>query len=73
MALQRVPYIRYQMKFQANIEVKALINSDSEVNAMTEAYATKLGLSTRRICDKVWKIDNSPLEMYRIASAKFLI
>ena len=53
--LKRFPYIRYPVRFrQKNDEdkdkdVKALIDSDSKVNVMHPAYATKLGLYARKI------------------------
>lgn len=46
-ALQRILYIQYPFQFQKD-KIQALINSDSEVNVMTPAYATKLGLTTQK-------------------------
>ncbi len=68
--LQRVPCIRYPIKFQKN-EVQALINSGSKVNAMTLVYAIKLDLTTRKTSVGVQKIDDSPLETYAMVSASF--
>lgn len=43
--LERVPCIYYSFRFQKdNAEVKALINSSNEVNAMTLTHIAKLGL-----------------------------
>ena len=43
--LERVPCVHYQLRFSKNsADVRALIDSGSEVNAMTPAYASKLGL-----------------------------
>ena len=47
MPLQRVPCVYYLIWFKKN-EVQALIDSGSEVNAMTPAYASKLGLRVYR-------------------------
>ncbi len=41
-ALQHIPSIWYLVQFQ----VQALIDSGSEVNAMTPAYVAELGLTT---------------------------
>ncbi len=70
--LQHVPYIRYPVLIQDDQpEVKALINSDSEVNAMTLAYAKKLDLTTHKTSIGAQKIDGSPLETYGMVSASF--
>ena len=46
--LERVPCIHYPLCFQkSTAEVKALIDSGSEVNGITLAYTLKLGL---RVC-----------------------
>ena len=53
--LERVLYIRYQVRFRQknnkdkDKDVKAVIDSGSEVNAIHPAYAIKLGLRTRKI------------------------
>ncbi len=52
-------------------KVKVLINSGSEVNAITPAYIAKLGLITQKTSVEVSKIDGSPLETYGIALASF--
>ena len=47
--LERVPCIYYPARFQGDQEqVRALLDSGSEVNAMSPAYAEKLGLKTRK-------------------------
>ena len=52
--LEKVPYIYYPVWFQENKgqesqeQVRALLNSSSEVNAMSPAYVKKLGLKTRK-------------------------
>ena len=47
--LQHAPCISYPVQFQGGRagEVRALIDSSSEVNAMTSAFAAKLGLFIR--------------------------
>ncbi len=62
--------IRYPVQFQNN-EVQALIDSGSKFNAMTPAYATKLGLTTRKTSVGAQKIDGSPLETYGMVTASF--
>ncbi len=47
-AMKHVSCIWYPIQFQEGQPVGALIDSDSEVNAMTPAYVTKLGLITRK-------------------------
>ncbi len=69
-ALQRVLCIRYPVSFQNN-KVHTLIDSGSEVNAMTSTYATKLGLTARKTCIGAQKIDGLPLETHGMTSARF--
>ncbi len=70
--LQHVPCIRYPIQLQEDqLEVKALIDSGSQVNAMTLAYAKKLGLTTWKTSVGAQKIDGSPLEIYSMVSASF--
>lgn len=43
---ERMPYIHYQVRFKKNqAKVLALLDSDSEVNVITLAYAAKLGFN----------------------------
>ena len=51
--------------------MEALIDSGSEVNEMTPAFAAKLGLSTRPTDFDAMKIDGSPLAIYDMAVAAF--
>ncbi len=69
--LKRVPYIRYPVWFQESQPIKALIDSGSEVNVMTPAYAAELGLTTQKTSVKAQKIDGSPLETHGMTSARF--
>ncbi len=72
-ALKRVPCIWYPVQFQENQAIKALIDSDREVNTMTPVYAVKLGLITRKTSVGAQKIDSSPLETHGMTSAEFLL
>ncbi len=72
-ALKHVPCIWYPIQFQEGQPVRALIDSGSKVNAMTPAYATRLGFTTRKTSIGAQKIDGSPLETYGMASARFSI
>ena len=70
----RVFYIHYPVWFQEDQEqVRALIDSGSEVNAMSSAYAKKLGPKTWKINVGVQKIDGSTLETFRIVIADFQV
>ena len=47
--LEKILYIHYPFYFWKGItDVKTLINFSSKVNAMTPAYASKLGLQARQ-------------------------
>ncbi len=72
-ALKHLPYIWYPIQFQEGQLIRALIDSGSEVNAMTPAYATKLGLTTRKTSVGVQKIDGLLLKTYGMVSARFSI
>lgn len=70
--LQRVSCIWYLIQFQRN-EIQVLINSGSEINAMTPAYTAKLGLEPRPTNVSAQKIDDSVVETYGMAWASFLL
>lgn len=55
------------------MDVKALINSSSEINTMTSAYASKLGLQARHMNVGVQKIDGSTLPMFKMVLASFQV
>ena len=73
--LERVPCIRYPVRFRRkndedeDKDVRALIDSGSEVNAMHPAYATKLGLRARKIDVGAQKIDGSHLDTFGMVIA----
>ena len=70
--LEQVPCIQYLVQFHQknnkdeNKDVRALIDLGSEVNAMHLAYATKLGLRTRKIDIGAQKIDRSHLNTFEM-------
>ena len=66
----RVPCIHYPVRFQEE-QVRALLDSGSKVNAMSSAYAKKLGLKTRKTNVRAQKIDGSALEMFGMVIADF--
>lgn len=68
--LQYIPYISYPVQFQDK-EVRTLIDSSSEVNLMTPAYALKLGLRVHPTDVGAQKIDGSILKTFRIVLANF--
>ena len=71
-ALQRISCVHYLIRFKKK-EVHALINSGSEVNAMTPAYASSLGLWVYRTNIGAQKINGSTLETFGIVLASFQI
>ena len=72
--LDRVLYIYYLVQFQKDkATIQALINSGSEVNAMTPAYAKQLGFRTRRTDVKAQKIDGSLLATYGMVIVAFQV
>ena len=72
--IERVPCIHYPLRFRKDpVGVRALINSGSEVNAMTPAYTSKLGL---RVCQTdvgAPKIDGPTLKTFGIVLASFQV
>ncbi len=62
----------WPVKFQAQ-QIETLIDSGSEVNAMTAGFAAKLGLIPRPTNVGTQKIDGSILETYGMALAGFLL
>ena len=68
----RVPCIHYPVQFQEE-QVKALLDSGSEVNAMNPDYAQKLGLKIRRTNIGAQKIDGSALKTFGMVIADFQV
>ena len=72
--LKWVPYIHYSVQFQEDQEqVKALLNSGNEVNAMSPAYAKRLGLKTWKTNIGAQKINGSALETFGMVIADFQV
>ena len=71
--LDRVPYISYLVQFRKDKgkDVLALLDSGSEVNAMTPAHAAHLGLKVRVTDVGAQKIDRSSLATYGMVIAAF--
>ena len=73
-ALDCVPCIHYPVQFKKDtVEVRALIDLGSEVNAMAPAYAKKLGLHVRKTDVGAQKIDGSTLGTYGMVIAGFQV
>ena len=71
---ERVPYIYYPLCFwKDNAGVRALVDSGSEVNAMTPDYTAKLGLQVRKTDIEAQKTDGSTLETFGIVLADFQV
>ena len=66
----KVPCIHYPVRFQEK-QVRALLDSSSEVNAMNLNYARKLGLKIRKTNIGAEKIDGSALKTLRIVIVNF--
>ena len=78
--LERVPCIHYPVRFQEDSkqegqqqQVRALLDSGSEVNAMSPAYAKRLGLKTWKINVRAQKIDDFILETFGMVIADFQV
>lgn len=75
MALARVLYIHYPFYFHKNKKnkVQVLINSSSEVNAITPAYASKLGFKIRRTNVRAQKINGFIFKIFEMVLARFQV
>ena len=74
LVLERIPYIYYPVQFKRDTygtQVQALIDSNSEVNAMTPAYTSRLGLRVYRTNIGAQKIDGTTLETFGMVLASF--
>lgn len=72
-SLKFILYIHYLIQFKKNNKVKilTLIDSASEINAVTSAYATKLGLKIWFTHVKAQKIDSFLYKTYNMVLAGF--
>ena len=68
----RVPCIHYPVRFQEK-QIRALLDSSSEINAMSPAYAKRLGLKTQKTNVRAQKIDGSALETFGMVIADFQV
>ena len=72
MFLEWMSCIHYPLRFRKDTAgVRALIDSGSEVNAMSPAYASKLGLRVRHTDVGAQKIDGSTLQTFGMVLANF--
>ena len=71
--LDRLSCIYYLVQFRKDKDkdILALLESGSEVNAMTPAYAAYLGFKVKIIIDRMQKINKSLLITYVIIIATF--
>ena len=68
----RVPCIQYLVQFQKE-QIKALLDSGSEVNAMNPDFAPKLSFKVWKINVGTQKIDSSALETFGMVIADFQV
>ena len=68
----RVPCIYYPVQFQEE-QVRTLLDSGSEINAMNLDYAWKLEFKIRKINIGAQKIDSSALETFGMVIADFQV
>ena len=72
--LERVPYIHHPLRFQKDVrKTRVLTDLGNEVNAMTPAYAAKLGLGIQETDIGPEKIDGSTLNTFGIVLADFQV
>ena len=72
--LKRVPCIYHLLRFRKDLcETRALIDLSSEVNAITPAYAAKLGLGGQETDIGAQKIDSSTLITFGMVVADFQV
>ncbi len=68
--LEWVPCIRYPVIFKKD-QIEALLDSRSEVNAMSQAFAQQLGLKIRKTNVGAQKIDGTTLKTYEMVVSTF--
>ena len=73
-SLERVAYIHYLLRFHKDTTgVRALIDSSSEMSAMSPAYTLKLSLKVHHIDIGAQKIDGSTLKTFGMVLASFQV
>ncbi len=71
--LERVPCIWYPVTFKDQDQTEALLDSGSEVNTMSQAFAQQLGLKIRKTNVGAQKIDGTTLETYGMVVSTFSV
>ena len=72
--LEKIRCIHYPLRFRKDsADVEALLDSGSEVNAMTPAFASRLALRTRHTNIRAQKIDGSTLQTLGMVLASFQV
>ncbi len=69
---ERVPCIWYPVTFKKD-QIEALLDSRSEVNAMSQAFTQQLGLKIRKTNIGAQKIDGTTLETYGMVDSTFSV
>ena len=73
-SLEQVPYIHYLLRFHKdNLGVRALIDSDSEINAISLVYTSKLDLKVYHTNIGAQKIDGSTPKTFKMVLASFQV
>ncbi len=67
--LERIPCIWYSVTYKD--QIKALLDSESKVNAMSQAFAQQLGLKICKTNVGALKIDSTTLETYKMVISTF--
>lgn len=71
-ALNQILCIHYPLRFQKkDAEIKALIHSSNEINAMTLLYTSKLGLKICFINVRAQKINGSIFKIFKMVLVNF--
>ncbi len=69
--LERVPCIRYPVTFKD--QTKALLDSGSKVNVISQAFAQQLSLKICKTNIRAQKINSTTLETYKIVVSTFFV
>ena len=71
-ALQRVLCIHYLIRFKKK-KIQALIDSGSEVNTLTLAYASRIGFQVHRTEIGAQKLDSTTFKIFKMVLASFQV
>ncbi len=69
--LEEIPYIWYPVTFKD--QIKALLDSKSKVNVISQAFAHQLGLKICKTNVEAQKIDGTTLKTYGMVVSTFLV